>query len=356
MTSNPTKSSFHTDRSRLIKDKLAQLSISAGGVMVLVALLMIFFYLLYVVQPIFESAEVHKRGEFTLEEQGKVAALGMEEQTEIAYVLMNSGEVSFYQAKGEALGKKLSSLPVDTSKTPISFAKSAPHLGLYAYGYADGHIAILKPAFNVTFPGNKRVITPEIRYPLGNTQFLVDEQSQGIKLFAFSRTEESVAALALTDDRRVVFASFVAEENFMTDEIEWVPSYSELDIEGRVDELLLSPDNTRAFVRSANQIYIFNTRDPEEVELIQVLAANAENANLVTSSLLAGANSLMLANDNGEVSQWFEVNSDQGREFKKIRTFDTQDKQIVGVYPEYFRRSFFTVNKSGDLGVYYTTS
>ncbi|MBE0363138.1 phosphate transport system permease protein [Pseudoalteromonas ulvae UL12] len=356
MTSNPTKSSFHTDRSRLIKDKLAQLSISAGGVMVLVALLMIFFYLLYVVQPIFESAEVHKRGEFTLEEQGKVAALGMEEQTEIAYVLMNSGEVSFYQAKGEALGKKLSSLPVDTSKTPISFAKSAPHLGLYAYGYADGHIAILKPAFNVTFPGNKRVITPEIRYPLGNTQFLVDEQSQGIKLFAFSRAEESVAALALTDDRRVVFASFVAEENFMTDEIEWVPSYSELDIEGRVDELLLSPDNTRAFVRSANQMYIFNTRDPEEVELIQVLAANAENANLVTSSLLAGANSLMLANDNGEVSQWFEVNSDQGREFKKIRTFYTQDKQIVGVYPEYFRRSFFTVNKSGDLGVYYTTS
>jgi len=356
MTSNPPKSSFHTDRSRLIKDKLAHFSISAGGVMVLIALLMIFFYLLYVVQPIFESAEVHKRGEFTLNEQGKVSALGMEEQTEIAYVLMASGEVSFYQVKGNELGAKLSSLPVDANKTPISFAKSAPHLGLYAYGFADGQVAILKPAFGVTFPGNKRVITPEISYPLGEAYFQVDEKEQALKSFAFSRTDESIAVLALTADRRVVFTRFLAEENFATGELEWTPVYNELEVDGRIDELLLSPDNSRAFVRSANQMYIFDTRDSDDIELIQVLAANAENANLVTSSLLAGANSLMLASDNGEVSQWFEVNTDEGREFKKIRSFMTNDKNIVGIYPEYYRRSFFTVNKTGDLGIYYTTS
>jgi phosphate transport system permease protein len=43
----------------------------------------------------------------------------------------------------------------------------------------------------------------------------------------------------------------------------------------------------------------------------------------VSSQLLAGANSLMLANDNGEISQWFEINTDSGREFQKIRSFET---------------------------------
>lgn len=67
MTSNPQKPSFKTDRSRLFKDRFAQFGITSGGVMVLVALLLIFFYLLYVVQPIFESASVTKRTELALQ-------------------------------------------------------------------------------------------------------------------------------------------------------------------------------------------------------------------------------------------------------------------------------------------------
>ena len=61
MTSNPNKPTFNTDRSRLFKDRFAKFGITAGGIMVLIALLLIFFYLLYVVQPIFESAKVEKR-------------------------------------------------------------------------------------------------------------------------------------------------------------------------------------------------------------------------------------------------------------------------------------------------------
>ena len=58
-----------------------------------------------------------------------------------------------------------------------------------------------------------------------------------------------------------------------TGEVEWVVERTELDIEGRVDELLISPDTTRTFIRSANQIYVYDTRYPSEVEQIQLLAA-----------------------------------------------------------------------------------
>ena len=63
-------------------------------------------------------------------------------------------------------------------------------------------------------------------------------------------------------------------------------SAQNLIVEGRVDELLMSPDTTRTFVRSANQVYVYDTRDPSDVEQIQLLSANEENANIVSAQLL----------------------------------------------------------------------
>ena len=67
------------NRMRLFKDRFARYGVTAGGVMVLVALLLIFFYLLYVVQPIFESVSLKKVNSFNLPESGQVEAVGMEE-------------------------------------------------------------------------------------------------------------------------------------------------------------------------------------------------------------------------------------------------------------------------------------
>ena len=43
---------------RALKDKAAKYFVGIGGVSVIVAILLIFFYLLYVVIPMFESADV----------------------------------------------------------------------------------------------------------------------------------------------------------------------------------------------------------------------------------------------------------------------------------------------------------
>lgn len=356
MTSNPHKPSFTTDRSRLIKDRFAQFGISAGGLMVLVALLLIFFYLLYVVQPIFESVKVEKRAEVSLNDATRYVGVGVEEQTEVAYVLSNTGEVDFYQVAGKSAGKPLIQAQVTLEGKVTSFAKSAPHEGLFAYGLDNGQVQVVKPSFLVTFPNNKRLLTPTVRYPLDEKQLVVDEQGKALTKFAFTHTGEKTAVVAQTSDKRVLFASFTQEENMFSGEVEWTSQRTELNVEGRVDELLITPDSSRVFVRSANQIYIYNTRNADDVELIQVLAANEENANLTGMNLLAGANSLMIANDNGEVSQWFEVNTDEGRVFTKVRAFEGVKKASMALHSEFYRRSFFTTTNHGDLGVYYTTS
>lgn len=356
MTSNPNKPTFHTDRSRLFKDRFAKWGISAGGVMVLVALLLIFFYLLYVVQPIFESAKVETRNSVKLQNASEVVGLGIEEQTEVAFLLGEKGNVDFYSVEKEQFGKKITTLNTELPSDVSSFASSAPFQGQYAYGLENGSVVVVAPKFLVTFPNNQRQLTPRLDYPLGDLALEVDDQGAAITKFAFSHYEDKTVVVALTADRRVLFSSFVGEENMFTGEVEWVVERTELDIEGRVDELLISPDTTRTFVRSANQIYVYDTRYPSEVEQIQLLAANEENANLVSTQLLAGANSLMLANDNGEVSQWFEVNTEDGREFQKIRAFETSKQSKLNIFTEFYRRTFFTTGANGELGIYYTTS
>ena len=356
MTSNPNKPTFHTDRSRLFKDRFAKWGISAGGVMVLVALLLIFLYLLYVVQPIFESAKVDTRNSVKLQNASEVVGLGIEEQTEIAFLLGEKGNVDFYNVEKEQFGKKITTLNTELPSDVSSFASSAPFQGQYAYGLENGSVVVVAPKFLVTFPNNQRQLTPRLDYPLGDMALEVDEQGAAITKFAFSHYEDKTAVVALTADKRVIFSSFVGEENMFTGEVEWVVERTELDIEGRVDELLISPDTTRTFVRSANQIYVYDTRYPSEVEQIQLLAANEENANLVSTQLLAGANSLMLANDNGEVSQWFEVNTENGRQFQKIRAFETSKQSKLNIFTEFYRRTFFTAGANGELGIYYTTS
>ncbi len=356
MTSNPNKPSFNTDRSRLFKDRFAKFGITAGGVMVLIALLLIFFYLLYVVQPIFESAKVEKRDSFTVSNADQIVGLGVEEQTEVAYLLSQQGQVDFYNVEKARFGKKLKTLNVALPSEVTSFATSAPFQGQYAYGLENGTVMVVVPKFLVTFPNNERKLTPRVDYPLGEMALEVDAQGAAIKRFAFTHYEDKTAVVALTADKRVLFSSFVAEENMFTGEVEWVVERTELDIEGRVDELLISPDTTRTFIRSANQIYVYDTRDPSEVEQIQLLSANEESANIVSAQLLAGANSLMLANDNGEVSQWFEVNTDTGRQFQKIRAFETTKQSKLNIFTEFYRRTFFTTSSNGELGVYYTTS
>ncbi|WP_213610382.1 ABC transporter permease subunit [Pseudoalteromonas sp.] len=356
MTSNPNKPTFNTDRSRLFKDRFAQFGITAGGIMVLIALLLIFFYLLYVVQPIFESAKVEKRASFNVANADQIVGLGVEEQTEVAYLLDKQGQVNFYSVDKANFGKKLETLNAALSGQVTSFANSAPFQGHYAYGLENGTVTIVKPKFLVTFPNNERKLSPRLGYPLGEMALEVDEQGVAIKRFAFSHYEDKTAVIALTADKRVVFSSFVAQENMFTGEVEWQVERTELNIDGRIDELLISPDTTRTFVRSANQIYVFDTRYPSEVEQIQLLSANEENANIVSSQLLAGANSLMLANDNGEISQWFEVNTDSGREFQKIRSFETTKQSKLNIFTEFYRRTFFTTGQNGELGLYYTTS
>ncbi|MFQ2243374.1 ABC transporter permease subunit [Aeromonas enteropelogenes] len=343
-------------RKRRIKDKLAKYGVTTGGALVLVALLLIFFYLLYVVKPIFNGASMEPTASFSLPVEGKTAWLGVEEQNEIGYRFSDKGQVDFFalQAEGEVkVGQILGQDRVSGEVTTV--AAPAPGQKFIAYGFADGKAQVVQPYFKVSYPKDVRVIEPSLQYPFGKEPMVIDPESKALSRMVFEATKDKMAAAAVTEDGRGVLMVMSGEENFLSGEVEWTTqNYSIPSLPRHVDQMLLTPNLRILFVREGNRLSVYDIHNLSEISLRDVMEVNAPNANVTRIDLLSGASSLLVGNDNGVISQWFEVAKDGKREFTQIRDFKS-DGAVDLLTPEHFRKGFISADKKGDINFFHAT-
>lgn len=343
-------------RKRRIKDKLAKYGVTTGGALVLVALLLIFFYLLYVVKPIFNGATMEPTASFTLPVAGKTAWLGVEEQNEIGYRFSDKGLVNFFAVQGDGkikVGQALGQAQVAGDITTV--APPAPGQKLIAYGFADGKALVMQPYFKVSYPNDVRVIDPSLQYPFGEEPVVIDPQGKALQLMVFEATKEKMATAAVTEDGRGVMTVMSGEENFLSGEVEWsAQNYSIPSLPRHVDQMLLTPNLRILFVREGNRLSVYDIHNLNDISLRNVMEINAPNANVTRVELLSGASSLLVGNDNGVISQWFEVAKDGKRQFTPIREFKG-DGPVDLLTPEHFRKGFVSAGKDGTVSFFHAT-
>ncbi|HEG4446422.1 ABC transporter permease subunit [Aeromonas hydrophila] len=343
-------------RKRRIKDKLAKYGVTTGGALVLVALLLIFFYLLYVVKPIFNGATMEPTASFTLPVAGKTAWLGVEEQNEIGYRFSDKGQVNFFAVQGDGkvkVGQVLGQAQVKGDITAV--APPAPGQKLIAYGFADGKAQVVQPYFKVSYPNDVRVIEPSLQPPFGEEPVVVDPQGKALTLMVFEATKDKMATAAVTADGRGVMAVMSGEENFLSGDIEWsAQNYSIPSLPRHVDQMLLTPNLRILFVREGNRLSVYDIHNLNDISLRDVMEINAPNANVTRVELLSGASSLLVGNDNGVISQWFEVARDGKRQFTQIRDFKG-DGAVAQLTPEHFRKGFISADKEGTVSFFHAT-
>lgn len=343
-------------RKRRIKDKLAKYGVTTGGALVLVALLLIFFYLLYVVKPIFNGATMEPTASFTLPVAGKTAWLGVEEQNEIGYRFSDKGQVNFFAVQGDGkvkVGQVLGQAQVKGDITAV--APPAPGQKLIAYGFADGKAQVVQPYFKVSYPNDVRVIEPSLQSPFGEEPVVVDPQGKALTLMVFEATKDKMATAAVTADGRGVMAVMSGEENFLSGDIEWsAQNYNIPSLPRHVDQMLLTPNLRILFVREGNRLSVYDIHNLNDISLRDVMEINAPNANVTRVELLSGASSLLVGNDNGVISQWFEVARDGKRQFTQIRDFKG-DGAVAQLTPEHFRKGFISADKEGTVSFFHAT-
>jgi phosphate transport system permease protein len=347
---------------RKVKNSLAKWMITLGGISVLFTLVLIFMYLLYVIKPIFESAKVELNSEFAISEPQKVLSTGIDELQEVAYSITQQGIINFYQlvdsARHKAGTKVLSQQLVADGEQLVQLINIGQDQKLLLD--SAGRVQLIVPHFSSNFDSGEREIIPSIRYPLGKQYLPIDENNTALDKLSFAMDDEKAIFVGFTQDNRLIKTSLIAEDDFSYD-IAFDVEYQEIDYSAkRIDDILVTPDLAMVFIREADQVAVYSLDEESELKatIIPQLAQNKSTPHHITSmALLSGGSSILLGDDNGEVSQWFEVATDQGREFKKIRHFKVSDKEpITAIYTEQFRKSFYTETPSGEMGMFYTTS
>lgn len=345
---------------RQLKNSSAKWLITLGGIGVLFTLVLIFLYLLYVIKPIFDSAKIEHLSTVSIETSSAILSTGVDELKEVTYVINEQGIIDFYQlldSSTSSLGAKILSLPLMDEEHSVKLLINA---GIYhkLLVAKNGQARLVKPSFASTYHDDIREIVPSMKYPLGQRYLYVDEKEQPINKLAFGIDDERVVFVGFTEDHRLIKTTLLAEDGFGDDaEYERFDQTTDYPF-NKVDDILMSPDLALAFVRTGDQISVFSTDDEESFELKGYIRPELiKGAKLTSMALLSGGSSILLGDSNGQVSQWFEISTPNGRKFVQARTFAVSSNESVSnIYTEQFRKSFYTMTPSGEMGVFYATS
>jgi len=354
------------ERWRLIKDAIARYGVIAGGLGVIVAVVMIFFYLLYVVFPLFLSATAESVSQYDVPESafGKTMLLEIEEQNEVAVRFTDTGQVIFFAV---ATGKPILSEAVKIPEGAhiVSFHQGSPNNeGAVIYGLSDGKAVIVKHQYKITYPNNVRLITPSLAYPMGDAPLVIDESGAALEKIAVKIGDNASTIVAkfadtLTGTSKIRLSHFEKEKSLFADEATVTRTDSILDYSAAdVTDILIDKDEHNLYLLSSNgHLGLFDISDKSTPVLTQEQNIVEAGQKITSVAFLNGDLSLMIGDSSGLVSQWSKVRDKLNRfSMQKIRVFKVSDKAVISINPEQRRKGFMTVDADGTLGIYHSTS
>ncbi|NNA00144.1 ABC transporter permease subunit [Pseudomonas lundensis] len=363
-TSAPKRIDFNTPelqrkrRMRALKDHLTRWYVFIGGLAVLGAITLIFFFLGYVVLPLFQGADLNAKQAITpvwMQDAGRPLMLSVEEQNQVGMRVSDQGMVLFFNAKsGEELSRVNLPLPADTHVT--SLGEDQPGNPVVVLGLSNGQALVFRHTYKVSYPDGKKTISPAIEYPYGEAPVALDPQGRALDHVNLS-VNDSTLVLAGSTGAQLHVLSLASEENMMTGEVTNAETRIELpQMTEKVKALYIDPRQQWLYVINGRaQADVFSLRD-KSLNGRYKLAEDA-TTEITASTQLVGGISLILGDSTGSLSQWFMARDPDGEQrFKHIRSFKMGDSPIVEITAEQRRKGFLALDAAGDIGVFHSTA
>ncbi len=350
-------------RWRNIKDKISGYGIMVAGIAVVGSLALIFVYLFSEVMPLLRGASVDVQKTYSLPANEQVAGspaefISLERYEEIGATYHKNGTVQFFNAlDGVAISNEQVPKSADAQFTTLG-ASEASH-GLIAYGYNNGEVAVVKAQYDLSYPDDKRVVTPSLNFPLGEAPFLLDANKAAITTLAIQDTSNGPVLSAATSDNRLVLGVVttktnpITEETTSTTEAFTLPSLPE----GEEVTHMQIDDNGRYLVvaNDKSQLYLYNITKPNAAERYEPVTV--EGGKVTAMRFLVSTGSLAIGTDQGQVSQWLMVRDKNNKyHVTHVRDFKPLAGAVTHIAPEFSRRGFWAADNKGDIGIYYGTS
>ena len=363
-TSAPKRIDFNTPelkrkrRIRALKDHLTRWYVFIGGLAVLGAITLIFFFLGYVVFPLFQGADLNAKQALTpvwMQDAGKPLMISVEEQNQVGMRVSDKGMVLFFNVKnGDELSRVNLPLPAGTQVT--SLGEDQPGNPVVALGLSNGQVLVFRHTYRVSYPDNKKTITPAIEYPYGQAPIALDPQGRALDHVNLN-VNDSTLVLAGSTGAQLHVLSLASEENMMTGEVTNSETRIELpQMTEQVKALYIDPRQQWLYVINGRaQADVFNLRE-KSLNGRYKLAEDA-TTEITASTQLVGGISLIFGDSTGSLSQWFMARDPDGEQrFKRIRNFKMGNSPIVEITAEQRRKGFLALDAAGEIGVFHSTA
>lgn len=348
---------------RKVKDKLAGISIGMGGSSVILAISLIFFYLLFEILPLFKSAEMQPVASYSVpaEQRGESLYYAMEEQAEKAFRVTKNGDVIFFNTQDGSLDSTYS-LPLPNNTFITSITAASPASRTLMAGLSNGQVIIFKHSYRITYPKDQRVISPYLEFPFEERPMDMDPAGHPIVFTSLSMTDDAILVVGANDQHKLFSTRFLKEENFMTGEISLdAESVNMPNLDGKPNYIVAEPGMRWVFVATNDsQINVFDLNDNEAHIHSTVRLSN--NEHIIGMQLLLGGSSILVSSSAGEVSQWFMVRDEQNNySLQRVRDFSIYDDtnhqaNITHLEIEHRRKGFAVSDSQGNVSLFNSTS
>ncbi|MFJ2364951.1 ABC transporter permease subunit [Pseudomonas sp. NPDC087697] len=365
MTTNPPKRiDFNTPelqrkrRIRAFKDRLTHWYVFVGGLAVLGAITLIFFFLGYVVAPLFQGASLTSKDAITpawMQDAGKPLMISLEEQNQVAMRVSDKGQALFFDIDTGAELRRVD-LPIPAGTSVMSIGEDQPGHPLVVVGLSNGQALVFRHTYKVSYPEGKKTISPAIEYPYGETPIALNEQGGALEHVSLNATESTLLLAGSTGSQLHVL-SVTHEENMMTGEV--------TNEQKRIDLPQMTEPVKNIFVDPRQQwLYVVNGRAQADVFSLRDKSLNGRyklledgESQVTASTQLVGGISLIIGNSKGGLAQWFMARDTDGEQrLKQIRTFQMGTTPIIEITAEERRKGFIALDTAGKLGVFHSTA
>lgn len=325
----------------------------------IIAIVLIAFYLLYVVLPMFKPANIELVSTYPVPGNSNAKSLyfAMEEQHEIGMQLNDKGTITFFKTiDGEVLSQ--AGLVPDMTAEISAFAAGDPARALLALGLSDGSVVLARHEYSVSYPDDVRVISPSITFPLGPDPLNLVENNIPVVKVTAQWDEEQATIAVLTEGSRLLLANYLIEESFLGDDVEITENITEIDVSQDITHLILDVEQRELYLADREgYISYYDVSNKNSPRLIQRIHAVPEGVEITSIEFLSGGISILVGDSRGHINQWFPVRDpDNNYTLEKIRSFNSQNNPVTGIATEYFRKGFLAIDSAGYLGVYHSTA
>ncbi|WP_273150487.1 ABC transporter permease subunit [Methylophaga thiooxydans] len=341
------------------KDRLAKHAVAFGGISVILAIVLIFFYLLYVVMPMFQGADIESKADYQ-SEISESRYLSINEYNDVAVTVNADGRVRFFESEtGETMYEP--DLPIADNQIS-SVGAGSNTTGVFGYGFENGSALVFQTEYKVTYPeGTTRVIIPKVEYPLGDNIVKVDPEGQALTLLSLQSYDDQTTFAALTADNRVVLKSVTKEEDFLDNTIFTLKEKSAqitLDNLAKITHLKLDINQRELYLADDKGfIHYYDVQNTAQPRLVQKVKAVPTSVDITSVEFLTGGISILVGRSDGQIDQWFPVrDKDNNYTLHNVRSFAEQTNPIIAIAPEQARKGFMALDNQGELGIYHTTA